>query len=86
MIYIKPYVKEDKKGINEKKQRHLLFCLAWYPTVGEKTYFRERKSNFSLDFPVFGPSVLVGGREEVGLRCKGYVWIPILWSFDNSGR
>ena len=45
--------------------------------------FRERKSNFSLDFPVFGPSVLVGPRSNVVLRGKGYVWTPILWSFDK---
>ena len=51
-----------------------------------KRDFRERESNFSLDFPVFGPSVLVGARGEVGLRCKGYKWTLILWSFDNSGR
>ena len=37
-----------------------------------KTDFRERDSNFSLDFPVFGPSVLIRARGEVGLRCKGY--------------
>ena len=51
-----------------------------------ETDFRERESNFSLDFPALGPSVLIGARGEVGLRCKGYAWIPILWSFDNSGR
>ena len=34
--------------------------------------FRERKSNFSLDFPVFGPSVLDGPRRKVVLRGKGY--------------
>ena len=37
-----------------------------------KTYFRERKSDFSLDFPAFGLSVLVRARGEVGLRCKVY--------------
>ena len=47
---------------------------------------RERKSNFSLDFSVFVPSVLVGLRSKVVLRGKGYVWAPVLWSFDNSGR
>ena len=39
---------------------------------GEKIDFRERESNFSLDFPTFGPSILVGARGEVGLCCKGY--------------
>ena len=45
--------------------------------------FRERKSNLSLEFPVFGPSVLVGPRSKVVLRCKGYAWASILWSFDK---
>ena len=45
--------------------------------------FRERKSNFPLNFPVFGPSVLVGPRSKVVLRGKGYVWAPVLWSFHK---
>ena len=55
MAYIKPYVKEplksnneDKKGINEKKKRHLLFYLAWYPTVRGENIFLERESPTSL--------------------------------------
>ena len=52
----------------------------------EKTNLRERESNFSLDFQALGPSVLVGVRGEVALRCKSYAWAPVLWSFDNSGR
>ena len=48
--------------------------------------FRERKSNFSLDFLVFGPSVLVGPRSKVVLRCKSYAWASVLWSFENSVR
>ena len=47
---------------------------------------RERKCNFSLDFPVYGPSDLVGPRSKVVLRCKGYTWTLILWSFNNSKR
>ena len=35
--------------------------------------FRERMSDFSLDFPPFGPSVLDGARSKVGLRDEGYV-------------
>ena len=35
--------------------------------------FRERVSTLSLEFLVIEPSVLVGTRGEVGLRCKGYV-------------
>ena len=53
---------------------------------GRKSNSKERKSNFSLDFPAFGPSVYVEQRSKVVLRGKGYVWAPILWSFDNSGR
>ena len=37
-----------------------------------ETDFRERKSNFSLDFPAIGPSVLDDPRGKVGLRYKGY--------------
>ena len=48
--------------------------------------FRERVSTFSLKFSVIGSSVLVGTRGEVGLRCKAYAWVPVLWSFDYSER
>ena len=44
------------------------------------------RENFSLDFPPFAPSVLVGLRSKVVLRCKGYAWAPVLGSFDNFGR
>ena len=45
--------------------------------------FRERKSNFSLEFLVFGQSVLFRLRSKVVLRCKGYVWASVLRSFDK---
>ena len=45
--------------------------------------FRERKSNFSLDFPVFGLSDLIGLRSKVALHCKGYAWALVLGSFDK---
>ena len=48
--------------------------------------FRERKYNFSQDFLVFGQSDLVEPRSKIVLRCKGYAWTPILWSFNNSKR
>ena len=48
--------------------------------------FRERKCNFSLDFPAFGPPVCIGPRNKVVLRGKGYAWELVLWSFDNSKR
>ena len=51
-----------------------------------KEEFRERDSTFSLNFPVIGPSILVGARREVAPHCKSYTWVPILWSFENSGR
>ena len=40
--------------------------------------FRKRKYNFSLDFPVFGLSDLVGPRSKVVLCCKGYARAPVL--------
>ena len=49
-------------------------------------FSRERKSNFSLDFLVFGQSVLVEPRSKVVLRGKGYAWAPVLGSFDNFKR
>ena len=52
----------------------------------EKSNSRERVSNLSLDFPAFGSSVLIELRNKVVLRGKGYVWAPVLGSFDNSGR
>ena len=52
----------------------------------KKKLERERESTFSLDFSVIGPSNLDETRSKVGLRGKGYEWIPVLWSFNNSGR
>ena len=48
--------------------------------------FIERVSTFSLEFPVIGQSVLVEKKGKVDLRYKGYAWVPVLWSFDNSRR
>ena len=53
---------------------------------GGKSNSRERKSNFSLDFPVFVPSDFIGPRSKVVLGGKGYAWAPVLGSFDNFGR
>ena len=47
---------------------------------------RERESYFSLDFWLFGLSVLDGARSKVDLRGEGYVWTPIWWSSENSKR
>ena len=71
---------------NEKKKRTLLSFFGLVRAVEGKSFFRERSSNFSLDFPAFGPSILVGLRIKVVLRCKGYAWTPVLWSFKKSER
>ena len=47
---------------------------------------RERKCDFSLDFPAFRPSILDGARSKVVQRGEGYAWAPILWSSDNFKR
>ena len=52
----------------------------------EEEEARERESTFSLDFSEIGPSDLDETRSKVGLRGKGYACVPVLWSFDNSGR
>ena len=48
--------------------------------------FRERRSDFSLDFSVFGPSVRFGRKSKAVLCGEGYAWTPIWWSSDNSKR
>ena len=75
-----------KIQINKTKTPSSPFRLPKKRAVGVETGFRERKSDFSLDFPAFGLSVLVGARSKVVLRDKGYVRTPILWSSDNSKR
>ena len=76
-----------KKGINEKRKEHLLFSFwAGIRKWRGETDFREIVSNFSLEFPAFGPSVPDEPRGKVTLRYKGYEWTPVLWSFDNSER
>ena len=54
---------------------------------GEKIRdFRQRVSTFSLDFPVISPSNSDETRGKVDPHCKSYTWVPVLWSFNNSGR
>ena len=48
--------------------------------------FRERGSNLSLNFPAIGSSVSGEARSKVAPHDKGYAWVPVLWSFDNSER
>ena len=47
---------------------------------------RERESTFSLDFLAIGPSNPSETRGKVDLRCKGYAWVPVLWSFKKSEK
>ena len=75
-----------QKGNKMKRERtSSLFGLV-FDSEGVKIEFRERESTFSLRSITFGSSVLVGARGEVGLHCKGYAWVPVLWSFENSER
>ena len=48
--------------------------------------FRERDSNFSLDFLVIGSENSGEARSKAGPHCKSYTWALDLWSFDNSER
>ena len=48
--------------------------------------FRVRSSKVSLDFPMIGPINSGETGSKVGLCCKGYAWVLVLWSFDNSER
>ena len=52
----------------------------------EEESFRERNSHFFLDFPTIGPSNPSETRGKVYPHCKSYAWVPVLWSFGNSGR
>ena len=46
-------------------------------------FFRERSSTFSLEFSAIGPSVSGEERSKVAPHGKGYVWVPVLWSFEK---
>ena len=52
----------------------------------KESFCKERVSTFSLNFSVIDPSNPGEPRGKVAPRYKSYAWIPILWSFDNSGR
>ena len=56
--------------------------------IGERKegIFRERGSNFSLNFPAIGPSVSGEARSKVAPHGKSYAWVPVLWIFDNYER
>ena len=57
-------------------------------TIGERKEwdFRERSSTFSLEFPAIEPLGPGEPRDKVAPHGKGYTWVSVLWSFDNSGR
>ena len=43
--------------------------------------FRERTSDFSLNFRQIRPSKSFGPRRKVALRGEAYAWTPVLGSF-----
>ena len=45
--------------------------------------FRERVSNFSLNFPTIGLLNFDEVRSKVALHGKGYAWAQVFWSFDK---
>ena len=45
--------------------------------------FRERSSTFSLEFPAIGQSIFGEARRKVAPHGKGYVWVPVLGSFEK---
>ena len=52
----------------------------------KKKRILEREYTFSLDFLAISPSNPGEKRDNVDPHCKSYTWVPVLWSFDNSGR
>ena len=78
------------KSLKEYKTKNeIVFLLKFEEKIVQWVVgfsFRERKCDFSLDFLVFGSSVLNGARSQVGLRGEGYAWTSIWWSSDNSKR
>ena len=49
----------------------------------EEKVFKERVSNFSLDFHAIGLAVSGETRSKVDPQCKSYAWVPVLWSFNK---
>ena len=89
--------KSTNEGLTsgKRKDNSLNQCLTNLLGGGEQTErgekeeeesFRMRSSHFSLDFPAIGPSNPDETKDKVGPHCKSYVWLPILWSSENSGR
>ena len=42
-----------------------------------------RISHFSLVFQAIEPAASDETRGKVDPHCKGYTWVPVLWSFDK---
>ena len=61
-----------KRELNEKKKTYSSPFLAWCVQWRGEIEFRERKSNFSLDFPTIGPSVSDEAKSKVAPHDKGY--------------
>ena len=55
----------SEKIKNKDKTRPHLLHLLETDSEGGETGFRERKCDFYLDFPAFGPSVLVGQEAKL---------------------
>ena len=74
---------EGTRGIKQKRKEKFSSHFAGSGSGGGKSNSRERKFNFFLDLLAFGPSVLVGPRSKIVLRCKGYSWASFLGSFNK---
>ena len=61
---------EGERGTNREKRE-------------KERIFKERNSNFFLNFSVIGPSNSGEARSKIGPHCKSYTWVPLLWSFDK---
>ena len=70
-----------KRELNEKKKTSSSPFLAWYVQWKGEIEFRERKFNFSLDFPAIGPLVSSEARSKVAPHSKGYAWVLVLGEF-----
>ena len=58
-----------------RQNRIIVFFSIWNTKIDQWARFpdfRERMSDFSLDFLAFGPSVRFGPRSKVVLRCESY--------------
>ena len=52
----------------------------------EEEEARERESTFSQDFPMIRQLNPDETKDKVDPHYKSYVWVPVLWSFNNSER